>query len=112
MRNREFPPPPLIAPMPWKAGPERAPLMMTTARLADGTAVTTGPFGSPAAGAAGPASGAAATTPPDAPASAAVTATLATTLAVPLHAATFTIRRVREAAVRERCRPVLGHGPA
>ena len=75
MSSREFPPPPLIAPMPWKTGPGRAPLMVTTAR----------------SGAAGNAP--AATVVPDAAASAAATAT--TTLAVRLHTVTLTIYRKR-----------------
>src|SRR6202453_761038 len=32
MSSRELPPPPLIAPMPWKTGPGRAPSMMTVSR--------------------------------------------------------------------------------
>ncbi len=32
MSSRELPPPPLIAPMPWKTGPGRAPLTMIVAR--------------------------------------------------------------------------------
>jgi hypothetical protein len=59
---------------------------------------------------AGVAAGVAATVMPDAAASAAVIA--AATLAVRLHAVTFTIHREREAAVRGRCRPVPGYGPA
>ena len=57
-----------------------------------------------------PAAGVAATVMPDAAASAAVIA--AATLAVRLHAVTFTVHREREAAVRGRCRPVPGYGPA
>ena len=52
MSSLELPPPPLIAPMPWKTGPGRAPLTMTVARYGVRTAAVDASVRGLAAGAA------------------------------------------------------------
>jgi len=70
MSSLELPPPPLIAPMPWKAGPGRVPLMTIVARNGVRTAAVD-------ASVCGLATGAAVTVVPSATAIAAMAATLA-----------------------------------